>query len=53
MCTEKQPPGGYPIAVKYVISYIRSYYSCVHLAIVFKFVISKILLKPQKLMKIA
>ena len=23
MCTELLPPGGYPIAVKYIISYIR------------------------------
>jgi hypothetical protein len=25
MCTEQLPPGGYPIAVKYIISYIISY----------------------------
>jgi hypothetical protein len=24
MCTEQLPPGGYPIAVKYIISYIRN-----------------------------
>jgi hypothetical protein len=26
MCTEPLPPGGYPIAVKYIISYIVSYH---------------------------
>jgi hypothetical protein len=27
MCTELLPPGGYPIAVKYIISYIISYHN--------------------------
>jgi hypothetical protein len=25
MCTEQLPPGGYPIAVKYILSYISSH----------------------------
>jgi len=33
MCTEQLPPGGYPIAVKYIISY---HYYVTYISIVFR-----------------